>query len=80
MRSLKLPSKILQPHYGKFASNLKKRLRPSEKFSLAGKKNMLLNRIWRKISITVAYKANFKSREKVHRKLIFNEFLSFYSP
>ena len=31
------------------------------------------------ISITVAYKANSKSRGKVHRKLIFNEFLSFYS-
>lgn len=30
------------------------------------------------ISITVAYKANFKSRGKVHRKLIFNEFLSFF--
>ncbi|CAH3037014.1 unnamed protein product, partial [Porites lobata] len=34
-RSLKkVPSKILQPRKGKFAGNLKKTLRPSEKFSL----------------------------------------------
>ena len=71
---LKVPSKILQPRKGKFAGNLKKTLRPSEKFSLRIAESDVED-----ISITVAYKANSKSRGKVHRKLIFNEFLSFYS-